>query len=63
MAKQKAAWRALRRPVTVRDAAKLLEMKYAELEAKIDGFTVLTITVRRRRLIPLSELKRLRERR
>lgn len=53
--------KALRRPVTVTQAAKLLGLRYAELEEKIDGFTVLTITVRRRRLIPLSELKRLRE--
>lgn len=56
-----AAWKALRQPVTVTEAAKLLGMKFRDLEAMIDGFTLLTITVRRRRLVPLSELWQIRE--
>ena len=58
--RNEAAWEALRRPVTLREAAKLLGWRFSELKSKIDGYTVLTITVRRRRLIPLSELWRLR---
>jgi hypothetical protein len=57
--KNEAAWGALRRPVTPTEAAKLLGVSYRELAAKLDGFTVLTITVRRRKLIPLCELWRL----
>lgn len=56
-----AAWRALRRPVTMREAAKLLGVSFAELEARRDGYRLLTIRVGRRRLVPVSELKKHRE--
>jgi excisionase family DNA binding protein len=56
--KNEAAVGALRRPVTMREAAKLLGVSFKKLEAMRDGYRLLTIRVGRRRLVPVSELKK-----
>ena len=56
MSKNGAAWGALRRPVTMREAAKLLGVSFSALERLADGYRLLTIRVGRRRLVPVSEL-------
>jgi excisionase family DNA binding protein len=56
MMSNEAAWRALRRPVTMREAARLLRVPFSKLEKMRDGYRLLTIRVGRRRLVPVSEL-------
>lgn len=59
--KKNEAWEALRRPVTMREAAKLLGKSFADLKSMRDGYRLLTIRVGRRRLVPLSELRKHRD--
>jgi hypothetical protein len=59
MKNNEAAWRALRRPVSAREAAKLLGVSLEAIEQLVWSLDLMTVRVRGKDLIPVCELKRL----